>query len=139
MKIIAQVGMAIWAFIYRLTGGAVMGSMGSTSLLLLDTVGRKSGKRRTVPLMYIVDDDRYVITASAGGAAANPGWYYNLRANPQTTIQVKDKKLAITAVEATPEERRRLWARLIAQAPQFKGYETKTRRVIPMMILKPES
>jgi deazaflavin-dependent oxidoreductase (nitroreductase family) len=87
--------------------------------------------------MYFVDDGRYIITASAGGAAANPGWYYNLRANTQTTIQVKDKKLSVTAVEASPEERARLWARLTAQAPQFKAYEKRTKRVIPMMILKP--
>jgi deazaflavin-dependent oxidoreductase (nitroreductase family) len=84
--------MAIWAFIYPLTGGRLLGSMGSNSpLLLLDTVGRKTGKRRTVPLVYFMDSDRYIITASASGADSNPGWYYNLRASPQTTIQVKDK------------------------------------------------
>jgi deazaflavin-dependent oxidoreductase (nitroreductase family) len=130
--------MAIWAFIYRLTGGMLLGSMGLGSpLLLLDTVGRKTGKRRTVPLVYFVDDGRYIITASKGGSDSNPGWYYNLRANPQTTIQVKNKKLTVTASEATPEERTRLWARLVAQSPQFKNYETKTKRLIPMMILKP--
>ncbi len=137
MKNVAQWMMAIWASIYRLTGGKVLGSMGSSSLLLLDTVGRKSGKRRTVPLVYFVDDGRYIISASAGGSDSNPGWYYNLRANPQTTIQVKDKKLSVTAAEAPPEERSRLWAQLIVRAPQFKGYESKTKRVIPMMILKP--
>ena len=130
--------MAIWAFIYRLTGGLLLGSMGPGSpLLLLNTVGRKSGKRRTVPVTYFMDGDRYIITASKGGSDSNPGWYYNLRANPQTTIQVKDKIISVTASEANPEERTRLWARLVSQMPQFKKYETKTKRVIPMMILKP--
>lgn len=135
--IIFKLFMALQIFFYRLTNGKVMGSLNGMPLLLLDTVGRKSGKQRTNPLMFIRDGDNYVITASAGGAEKNPGWFYNLRANPKTTIQVMDRKLPVTAIEASPAERARLWASLVAQAPQFKGYETRTRRIIPMMILEP--
>jgi deazaflavin-dependent oxidoreductase (nitroreductase family) len=137
MKLFMQLFMSFHVLIYRLTNGKVMGSLNGMQLLLLDTVGRKSGKARTNPLMYIRDGDDYVITASAGGAEKNPGWYYNLRANPRTSIQVLDRKFPVTATEASPAERTRLWAKLVAQAPQFKAYETKTRRTIPMMILKP--
>ncbi len=137
MKLFMQWFTALQVFVYRLTKGKVMGSLNGMPLLLLDSVGRKSRKRRTNPLMYILDEDQYVITASAGGAKKNPGWYYNLRANPHTTIQVMDKQIPVTATEASPEERTRLWAKLVAQAPQFKGYESSTRRTIPMMFLKP--
>ncbi len=136
MKLFMQWFMALHVFIYRLTKGKVMGALNRMPLLLLDSVGRKSGQRRTNPLMYIRDGDNYVITASAGGAEKNPGWYYNLKANPRTTIQVGDKKIPVTATEASPAERTRLWAKLVAEAPQFKGYEVKTKRTIPMMILK---
>jgi deazaflavin-dependent oxidoreductase (nitroreductase family) len=137
MKIFMQMWMAVHVFLYRLTGGKVLGKMGSTDVLLLDTVGRKSGKQRTTPVMFFRDDGAYVITASAGGAPSNPGWYYNLRAHPQTTIQVMDQHINVTASEAGPGERERLWAKLVSLNPQFKSYETKTTRKIPMLLLKP--
>jgi F420H(2)-dependent quinone reductase len=129
--------MALHVFIYHSTQGKLMGRINGMPLLLLDSKGRKSGKQRTNPLMFIRDGDSYVVTASAGGAERNPGWYYNLRANPKTTIQVMDKIIPVTAVEAEPEERSRLWGKLVTEAPQFKGYESSTKRIIPMIILKP--
>jgi deazaflavin-dependent oxidoreductase (nitroreductase family) len=137
MKLFMQMWMAVHVFLYRLTGGKVLGKMGSTDVLLLDTVGRKSGKQRTTPVMFFRDDGDYVITASAGGSPSNPGWYYNLRAHPQTTIQVMDQHINVTASEADPGERERLWAKLVSLSPQFKSYETKTTRKIPMLLLKP--
>jgi F420H(2)-dependent quinone reductase len=137
MKIFMQIGMAIHIFLYRLTGGKFGGKMGGNEVLLLNAVGRKSGKQRTNPVMFIRDGGAYVITASAGGAPSNPDWYYNLRAHPQTTIQVMEQRINVTASEADPSERERLWAKLISQSPQFKGYETKTTRKIPMVILYP--
>ncbi len=132
-----QAFLSIHVFLYRLTGGRLGGKMNGMPILLLDTIGRKSGKRRTNPLMYFRQGEAYVITASAGGADKNPGWYYNLRAAPHTSIQVMGQKISVTVTEAPPEERERLWAALTASAPQFKGYETKTKRTIPMMVLKP--
>ena len=137
MKIMMQMWMAIHVFIYRLTGGKIGGKMGG-EVLLLDTVGRKSGKQRTNPVMFFRDGGAYVITASAGGAPSNPGWYFNLRAHPQTTIQVMGKRIPVTVSEAEQGERARLWAKLVSLSPQFKGYETRTPRKIPMLLLKPD-
>ena len=137
MKILMQLWMAIHVFLYRRTGGKIGGKMGG-DVLLLDTVGRKSGKPRTNPVMFFRDGSAYVITASAGGAPANPGWYYNLRAHPQTTIDVMDQHIHVTASEADQGEHDRLWAKLVSLNPQFKGYETKTTRKIPMLLLKPD-
>ena len=137
MKIFMQIWMAIHVFLYRVTGGKIGGKMGG-DVLLLDTVGRKSGKQRTNPVMFFRDGGAYVITASAGGAPANPGWYYNLRAHPKTTIQVMGQRIHVTASEADQGERKRLWAKLVSLSPQFKGYETKTPRKIPMLLLKPD-
>ena len=106
-------------------------------LLLLTHTGAKTGKRRTNPLAYFRDGDRYVIVASKGGAPTNPDWYYNLLANPQATIEVGIEQLAVTAEPASPVERQRLWARVIERNPAFKEYEKKTRRIIPLVILTP--
>lgn len=124
-------------FLYRLTGGKIGGKFGPGQVLLLDSMGRKTGKVRTNPLMYIRDGNNYVVTASAGGAVRNPGWYHNLKANPRTTIQVMDQKMTVTVEEALAEKREALWAQLTTQQPQFKGYESKTTRKIPILILKP--
>jgi deazaflavin-dependent oxidoreductase (nitroreductase family) len=106
-------------------------------LLLLTHTGAKTGKRRTNPLAYFRDGDRYVIVASKGGAPTNPDWYYNLLANPQATIEVGIEQLAVTAEPASPVEHERLWAMVIERNPAFKEYGKKTRRVILLVILTP--
>jgi len=106
-------------------------------LLLLTHTGAKTGKRRTNPLAYFRDGDRYVIIASKGGAPTNPGWYYNLLANPRATIEVGNERLEVTAEPAGPPERERLWAMVIERTPAFKEYEKKTRRTILLVILTP--
>ena len=106
-------------------------------LLLLTHTGAKTGKRRTNPLAYFRDGDRYVIVASKGGAPTNPDWYYNLLANPRATIEVGNERLEVTAEPAGPAERERLWAIVIERNPSFKEYEKKTRRTIPLVILRP--
>jgi deazaflavin-dependent oxidoreductase (nitroreductase family) len=128
---------AIHVFLYRLTGGMIGGKFGPGQVLLLDSVGKKTGKRRTNPVMYFRDGNNYVVTASAGGAVHNPGWYHNLKANPRTTIQVMGQKMTVTVEEALAQKREALWAQLVAQQAQFKGYESRTTRKIPMLILKP--
>jgi len=123
--------------IYRLTSGKIGGRMFGNTVLLLDHVGRKSKQRFTLPVMFFRDNGNYVIAASNGGAAKNPGWYHNLKANPRTTIQVMGDKINVVAEEAAPQERDRLWQHLITISPQFKSYETKTTRMIPLFILRP--
>ena len=127
----------IMVFLYNVSGGRIGGKIGKVPVLLLTTMGRKSGKQRTLPLVYIMDGPAYVITASAGGADKNPGWFFNIRSNPQAAIQVKEKHIKVTAEIAGPEKKSELWARLVEVAPNFAGYEKRTSREIPMVILHP--
>ena len=106
-------------------------------LLLLTHTGAKTGKRRTNPLAYFRDGDRYIVVASKGGAPTNPDWYYNLLANPRATIEIGNERLEVTAEQTSPAERERLWAMVIERNPAFKEYENKTRRTIPLVILTP--
>ena len=124
-------------FLYNVSGGRIGGKMGKVPVLLLTTTGRKTGKQRTLPLIYIMDGSAYVITASAGGADKHPGWFFNIRSNPQGTIQVKDKHIKVTAEVAGQEKKSELWARLVEVAPNFAGYQKRTSREIPMVILHP--
>jgi deazaflavin-dependent oxidoreductase (nitroreductase family) len=127
----------VMVFLYNASGGRIGGKMGKMPVLLLTTTGRKTGKQRTLPLMYIMDGADYVITASAGGAEKHPGWFFNIRSNPQASIQVKDKQIKVTAEIAGPEKKPELWARLVEVAPNFAGYQKRTSREIPMVILHP--
>ncbi len=129
--------MKVMVFLYSVSGGRIGGKMGKVPVLLLTTTGRKTGKQRTLPLVYIMDGSAYVITASAGGAEKHPGWFFNIRSNPQATIQVNDKRIQVTAEIAGAEKKPELWARLVAVAPNFAGYQKRTSREIPMVILHP--
>ncbi len=127
----------LMVFLYRVSGGRIGGKMGKVSTLLLTTTGRKTGKQRTLPLNYIMDGPAYVITASASGADRDPGWFFNIRSNPQAVIQVKDKQIKVTAEIVGPEKKPELWARLVEVAPNYAGYQKRTSRDIPMVILHP--
>jgi F420H(2)-dependent quinone reductase len=103
--------------------------------LLLTTTGRKSGKVRTRPLLYIEDADRFVVVGSNGGQDHHPAWYLNLLAGGPASVQVLGASHKVTATTATPSERERLWPRLVAA---YKGYDTyvaKTTRQIPVVII----
>ena len=125
--------------LYHLTGErAYRGSADSPAgFLKLTTTGRKSGKQRSVHLIYIRDDSAYVVTASNGGRQRHPGWFFNVRSNPQVTIKVQDTQVSAVAEVAGPERRRELWARLLEIAPFYAGYEKHASREIPMVILRP--
>ncbi len=130
--------------VYRWTGG-LLGSkwrVGSAfpwgvPVLLLTTIGRKSGEPRTAPLLYIEDGDDVIVVASQGGLPTNPLWYKNLLANPECEVQIKRHKRKMRARTASPEERARLWPKLVAHYPDFASYEAWTDRVIPVVILEP--
>ena len=118
--------MQLQIFIFRRTRGKWMSSMRGMPVLLLNTVGRKSGKPRTTPLMYIRDGGAYVITASNSGADKHPAWFHNLEASPRVEIEIPGKRLPVSASKATPAEHDRLWAQQVAQAPFFDGYQKGT-------------
>lgn len=126
-------------FLNILTGGrAYAGDPDSRAgFLTLTTTGRKTGQARTVHLIYLRDGSAYVLTASNGGSSRNPGWYFNLRSNPQVTIKVHGTRQHAVAEVAGPEQRKALWARLVEIAPMYSGYEKRTQREIPMVIVRP--
>ena len=132
-----QLILKVIVFLYNVSGGRIGGKVGNLPVLLLTTTGRKTGKQRTLPVGYIMDGSAYVITASAGGADKHPGWFFNIRSNPQATIQVKDKPIKVTAEIAGPEKKPELWVQLVEVAPNFAGYQKRTSREIPMVILHP--
>jgi F420H(2)-dependent quinone reductase len=126
--------------LYRLTGGIVGRRIPAIPpMLLLDHVGAKSGTKRTTPLAYLEDGDDHVIVASKGGWPKHPAWFHNLKAHPDTTIQVGPRKIPVTARVATPEERKRLWPRVVDLYSGFAGYQEKTDRLIPLVILEPRA
>jgi deazaflavin-dependent oxidoreductase (nitroreductase family) len=122
---------------YRETGGEVghIWREGST-ILLLTTTGRSSGKPRTTPLIYAQDGDRYVIVASKGGAPEHPGWYENLAKDPNVELQVKDDVFPARARTADGEERERLWRKANEVWPHYDEYAAKTHREIPVVVLE---
>jgi deazaflavin-dependent oxidoreductase (nitroreductase family) len=124
--------------LYGASDGRVGGRVSkSAPVLLLTTTGRKTGKRRTTPLLYLEDAGRYVIVASVGGAPKHPAWYLNLRSNPEATIQIGRKTLAVSAEAAQADERTRLWTAVTQMYAGYDAYQAKTSREIPIVILTP--
>lgn len=106
-------------------------------LLYLTTVGRKSGKSRTVPLAFVRDDDDYVVAASNGGSDWEPAWWLNLQSEPEATIEVEGTKVTVTASAVGDDDRDRLWQRLSEQLDTYDGYQSKVRRRIALVRLQP--
>jgi deazaflavin-dependent oxidoreductase (nitroreductase family) len=122
---------------FRANGGTAGGMFEGMPLLLVHNVGAKSGTEFVTPLVYLADGDNWVIFASKGGAPNNPGWYHNLKAQPEASIEVGSDTVDVTAEEATGDERDRLYSIQEAQQPQFAEYAQKTDRKIPVIVLKP--
>ena len=122
--------------VYRTTGGRIGRSFKGAPVALVDHVGRKSGKRRTSPLIYGMDGDDVVIVASFGGSKRDPVWWPNLKANPRTTVQVGAEKWPVVARQAAPEEKQRLWPRMVSIYAPYEDYQRKTERDIPVVLLE---
>ena len=115
-------------------GGEITG-MHRDRLLLLTTTGRRTGERRTTPMMFHPDGDRLLLIASNMGAPRHPDWYRNLEADPHVTVEVGDETYDATAVPATGEEHERLWSILTASYPFFTDHQAKTDRIIPVVVV----
>ena len=124
-------------FLYRRTGGRIGGGLGQVATLLLDHVGAKSGTLRTTPLLYVRDGENLAVVASKGGFPKNPAWFYNLRANPVTYVQVGPERRRVRARVATGEERARLWEHAVRVWPGYEDYRARTDREIPIVVLEP--
>ena len=120
---------------FRANSGKIGGRFAGRTLLLLHTVGAKSGKERINPLAYVADGDRFVIIASKGGAPTNPDWYYNILAHPLVTLEVGTEQFQAQAAIASEPERTRLFNQMVEMAPGFAEYQQKTTRVIPVITL----
>lgn len=121
--------------VYRLTGGRLGGKMGRSPVLLLGATGRKSGKQRTIPLVYLPQGDDYAVAASAGGSDRHPAWFRNLEANSDVQVQVGGRRFAARARVLPSDERAPVWERIKERYPNFAGYEKKTEREIPVIVL----
>jgi deazaflavin-dependent oxidoreductase (nitroreductase family) len=128
---------ALHRFWYKLTGGKLGGRFGKAPVLLLETRGRKTGKVRVTPLMYVKWGEDYALMASNGGRDSHPAWYLNLQANPSAHIQVGRARRPVTARAATPEEEKALWPRFVSIYKSYESYQQKTSRKIPIVVLHP--
>ena len=132
-----KLGTLVHSGVYRATGGKLLGRMGRSPILILNTVGRKSGKKRATPLLYAVDGEDFVIIASKGGAPSHPAWYLNLKATPHASVEVADREVRVSAEEVDGEEKERLWKRMAEMYPTYDDYQKKTKRKIPLLVLHP--
>jgi deazaflavin-dependent oxidoreductase (nitroreductase family) len=123
---------------FRKHAGKVGGPFEGRTLLLLHTIGRKSGKEHINPVAYVTDGDRWVIIASKGGAPTNPDWYYNLLAHPVVTVEVGTDKFQVRATVTGEPERTRLYNKMVEMMPGFAEYQRKTTRIIPVFVLSRE-
>lgn len=127
---------AFHALVYRTTRGRLGRRLGGHPILLLTTTGRHSGKKHTVPLLYLREGADLVVIASFAGHDRHPAWYLNLKAGPRAVAQVEGERFPVLAREATPEERPRLWALAAAEYRGYAGYQGRTQRLIPLVLLR---
>ena len=128
----------VHVFFYRLSGGKLGGRFGKSPVLLLNTTGRKTGRQRTTPLLYLQDGDNLILVASYGGAPKHPVWWLNLQAKPEDEVEIGRKKLRVIARQADAVERERLWPLVVAMYGEYAEYQKKTTREIPVVILHPQ-
>ena len=122
--------------VYRETGGETGYLWNGVPTLLLTMTGRKSGERRTIPIIYRQVGDKYVIIASKGGSATHPAWYLNVSADPNVEVQIKGEVFRATARTAASPEREELWAEAVSAWPNYDLYQSRTTRLIPVVVLE---
>ena len=131
--------LSIYQWVYEKTDGRFTWLAG-LPVLLLRTVGRKSGEERTAALVYLRDGDNLVVVASNGGSDRSPGWFFNLQKNPEVGVQIGRHRTRMRARVADPQERVRLWPLVNRNnSNRYDGYQAKTKRQIPIVILSPRA
>jgi len=137
-KSVMRAASALNTWIYRLSGGKLLGRFPSgVPVGLLTTTGRRSGRARTVPVLYLADGGDFILVASQGGAPTHPGWFLNLEADPKAELQIGPRRIPVTARPVAEEERDRLWPRLVAMYRPYDDYQRRTTRRIPVVKLTP--
>jgi len=122
---------------YEATGGRTGHDWNGASVLILHTRGRKTGETRKFALIYGRDGTDYLVVASRGGSPEHPGWYKNLLAHPDVTIQVWDELLPVRARTGNAADKQRVWPSMRAQWPDYDKYQAGTKRDIPVVLLSP--
>jgi deazaflavin-dependent oxidoreductase (nitroreductase family) len=124
------------AYLWRLTRGRFVDGIGATPFLLLTTKGRKTGRLRTTPVLYLEEGRDLIVVASFGGNDMHPAWYLNLQECPEAEVVVRGERRRVTARETTSEEKKLIWPRLVKLYPQFDSYQQRTSREIPLLRLR---
>jgi deazaflavin-dependent oxidoreductase (nitroreductase family) len=136
-KLFLKLFMATNVFFIRISRGRIGSQLGTQTILLLHTVGRKSGKRFVTPIAYFYTDAFYFLVGSNWGKDTNAAWFYNLKAQPKTTIEVKGKTISVEASQAEGPEYERLWKYATEHHPPYLHYKEMTKRHIPIIVLRP--
>ena len=126
------------AAVYKLSGGRLMNKGPASKPICLVTItGRKTGKKRDIPLMHVPHGEQKILVASLGGISKNPVWYYNLKATPEVTITADGMTRAYRAREVGPDEKAKLWPILVDAYPPYDEYQARTDRDIPVFVCDP--
>ena len=129
--------MTLNAFLIRISKGRIGGKLGTQTILLLHTVGRKSGKQYETPIAYFYHEGQYLIVASNWGKDKQADWFLNLKEHPRTIIEVKGQVIPVEAHEAEGDEYARLWKFATEKHPPYLTYQGMTTRHIPIMVFQP--
>lgn len=127
----------IHIFLYRTSRGKIWNKMLGMPVLLLTTTGRKSGKQRTTPVVYVLDHGNYLVAATKGGADSHPAWFLNIAASSEAQVEVEGKVFPVQVTVIAGEERTQLYEKFKAAGSNFATYEQNTRRTIPVVRLTP--
>jgi deazaflavin-dependent oxidoreductase (nitroreductase family) len=125
------------AFLYRLSGGRILGTLTGRPVMLVTMIGAKSGKERTVPLMYVPYKEGVIVVASQGGAPKTPVWYNNLVKNPDVVVQYKSTKMKLRARQVDDAEKAAVWPTCVAHYSEYDDYQKRTDRNIPVFVCEP--
>jgi deazaflavin-dependent oxidoreductase (nitroreductase family) len=136
-KIFLKTFMALNTFAIRISRGRIGSQLGTQDILLLHSLGQKSGKQHITPIAYFQTEGFYFLVGSNWGKPQNAGWYHNLLAQPRTIVEVKGKRIPVEASQAHGQDYARLWQYAIQHHPPYLHYQEMTSRHIPIMILKP--
>jgi deazaflavin-dependent oxidoreductase (nitroreductase family) len=132
IRLIGRLHASLW----RLTRGRFVDAVGAAPFLLLTTKGRKTGRLRTTPVLYLEDGRDLIVVGSFGGNDIHPAWYLNLKQYPEAEVLIGGERRRVTACEITREEKKLIWPRLVKSYPQFDIYQQRTSREIPLLRLR---
>ena len=125
----------VHAWLWKLTRGRFVHGIGAAPFILLTSKGRKTGRSRTTPVLYLEDGSDLIVVASFGGNEMHPAWYLNLKQSPEAEVVIRDELRRVTSREITSEEKKLIWSRLVKSYPQFAIYQQRTTREIPLLRL----